>query len=484
VLNRFTDGARRTIDLASEEARALGHGYVGPEHLLLALLDDATETGSVLRSAGLQVGQVRTLIDWIVVASSSFPADLRVPISDRAQRVLVRATRLSGGLGRTVAGTDELLLAMTIDGEGVIDRVFEDLSVDLDALRDELIVQVSGDDAAAADCRELVVSMREAQAAGHGVDPFADEPPDLLDGLIEADRQVLAALPPLGSLRRRSDRVVGGDHLLYARLVRMAQDWVCRYPLVDGLGNFGSIYGFSPAGMDYTEARPASLAEEIDAFPLLLANGGPGIPPHNLAAVISTTVAYLDDPAISTAALIAQLTGPDFPTGGVVINGSALPAIYETGEGSILLRGRAKIEASGSERMIVITELPYTVSAAWDGGLIEQIADSVRGGSLAGISDLHDDSSNDNGMQIVLELAPSSDPDATVDALYKQTDLEIAYQVRMVAAVDGTPRTLALRELIAEWVASRLRDQPKDAVRERLLAVAERHRDPRRTAIT
>jgi DNA gyrase subunit A len=236
--------------------------------------------------------------------------------------------------------------------------------------------------------------------------------------------------------------------------------------------------------MDYTEARPASLAEEIDAFPLLLANGGPGIPPHNLAAVISTTVAYLDDPAISTAALIAQLTGPDFPTGGVVINGSALPAIYETGEGSILLRGRAKIEASGSERMIVITELPYTVSAAWDGGLIEQIADSVRGGSLAGISDLHDASSNDNGMQIVLELAPSSDPDATVDALYKQTDLEIAYQVRMVAAVDGTPRTLALRELIAEWVASRLRDQPKDAVRERLLAVAERHRDPRRTAIT
>jgi hypothetical protein len=473
------------IDLASDEARALGHGWVGPEHVMLASLDGASENGLVLRSAGLQAGQVRTLIDWVVVASSSFPADLALPISGQAQRALVRAVRVSEEIGRRVAGIDELLLAITIDGEGVVVRVLEDLLVDVGALREEMIARVAGDDRAAYTlCRELVESMRDRQAAGLGVDPFADEPPDVLNGLIEADRSVLAALPQSGSRRRRSDRVVNGDQLLYARLVRMAQDWVCRYPLVDGLGNFGSINGFSAADMNYTEARRTSLVADMNMFPLLLANGGAGIPPHNLAAAIATTVAYLEDPAIPTSALIAQLGGPDFPTGGVLINGRALPAIYETGEGTVLLRGRATIEASASDRMIVISELPYTVSAGGDGGMIEQIADAVHSGSLAGVRDLFDDSSRDSGMRIVLELTSHADPDSTVDALYRQTDLEIAYPVRITARVNGMPRTLPLRELIAQWVAAHLNDQPKDTIRDRLLTIADRHHDPRRTTIT
>jgi hypothetical protein len=484
MLHRFTDEARRTIDLASDEARALGHGYVGPEHLLLVLLDHESVTGSVLRSAGLQVGQVRTLIDWLVGASSSFPADLAVPISDRAQRVLVRAVHVAGEMGRAAAGTDELLLAITIEGDGVAARVFEDLSIDLEAMREQLIAHVTaGDPADAARCRDLVVSMHEPRTAEHPVDPFADEPPDLSDGLIDADRQVLAALPRPGSSRRKCARVVGRDQLLYARLMRMGQDWVCRYPLVDGRGNFGSIDQDPAAEMDYTEARCTSLATDIDAFPLLLANGGPGIPPHNLAAAISTTVAYLDDPTISTAALIAHLGGPDFPTGGVVINGAALPGIYEAGAGTVLLRGRANVEASGSQRIIVITEVPYTVSKGGPGGLIDQIADAVNAGALAGVSDLADQSDH-TGIRVVVSLSAAIDPDAMLDALYQQTDLEIAYSVRMTARVDGSVRPLTLRDLVAHWLACHVHDQPNAAVRERLLTVAERYRDQRRTAIS
>ncbi len=234
--------------------------------------------------------------------------------------------------------------------------------------------------------------------------------------------------------------------------------------------------------MDFTEARRSELAADANLFPLLLANGGPGIPPHSVAEVIATTVAYLDDQTISSRRLLRHLNGPDFPTGGVVLNGDALSAIYETGSGSILLRGRAQTAPSSRGRQIVITELPYGVMKGGEGGLIEQIADGSHERTLQGITDLLDDS-DESQIRIILELAPSADPDAIIDALHQQTDLQIRYPVRLVARVQGQVRTLALRDLVAEWIATRLPDQPKDALRQQLLTVAERHQDPRRTTI-
>jgi DNA gyrase subunit A len=264
----------------------------------------------------------------------------------------------------------------------------------------------------------------------------------------------------------------------------MAQPWVSRYPLADGKGNFGSIDGFEPADMEFTSARLSKLAPDANRFPLLLANGGPGIPPHNLAEVIAVTVAYIDDPATSTRQLLGHLKGPDFPTGGVVPNRDALPAIYETGSGTILLRGRAHTEPGPDGEQLMITQLPYGVATVGAGGLIEQIADAVHQRTLEGITDLRYDTSDENGLGIVLELALGTDADATVDALHEQTDLQITYPVRLVARVESQPLTLTLRDLISGWVGARLLDRSKDALRQQLLAVAERHSDPRRTAIS
>jgi DNA gyrase subunit A len=167
-----------------------------------------------------------------------------------------------------------------------------------------------------------------------------------------------------------------------------------------------------------------------------------------------------------------------------VPNRDALPAIYETGSGTILLRGRAHTEPGPDGEQLMITQLPYGVATVGAGGLIEQIADAVHQRTLEGITDLRYDTSDENGLGIVLELALGTDADATVDALHEQTDLQITYPVRLVARVESQPLTLTLRDLISGWVGARLLDRSKDALRQQLLAVAERHSDPRRTAIS
>jgi hypothetical protein len=483
VLEGLSDQARRVVELASGEARALGHSYVGPEHLLLGLCAGAGETAAGLQSAGVDASAARAAIEWILGTGIPVPAEHPISLADRAQRVLVRTLGLARDAGSSSAGTDHLLLAVLIEPCGIAARMCEDRGVALAGMREDVIARVAGVDPRSAErYRTLVQAMREAQAADspHVVDPFADEPPDLVDGLLEPDRRVLAALGTRYSVSRR---IVGGDPLLYARLARMAQDWVCRYPLVQGRGNFGSIDGWPAADMEFTEARLSNLAPDANMFPLLLANGAPGIPPHNLAEVIATTVAYIVDPTISTSRLIGHLRGPDFPTGGAVLNGDALPAIYETGSGTILLRGRAHTEPGSRGQQLVITELPYGVTKGGEGGLIDQIAERVRQGTLEGILDLVEDSDR-TGMRILLELTHGTDPDAILGALYEQTDLQISHPVRLAARVEGEPRTLTLRDLIAEWVTTRLLDQSQDTLCQQLLAVVERHHDARRTVIS
>lgn len=407
------------------------------------------------------------------------PAQHQISLSDPARHVLARAVGLARDAGSTIAGTDHLLLALSLEHPSIASRLIDELGVDLERIREEAIARV-GDGAPRSAERELVNVILEAQTADRPpvVDPFADELPDLVDGLLEPDRKVLAALGTRYSVSRR---IVRGDRLLYARLVRMAQDWVSRYPLAQGVGNFGSIDGFEAAGMDFTEGRLSPLAPDANLFPLLLANGGPGIPPHNLTDVITATIAYIEDPAISANQLLRHLKGPDFPTGGVVINGSDLAAICETGNGTIVLRGRTHSEPGASGEQLVITEIPYGITTSGTGGLIEQIADRVSDRTLQGIADLGYDSRH--GLRIVVELRSSTDVDATVEALHEQTDLQIIYPVRLVARVEGQPHALTLKRLIGEWVAARLLHETKDTLRQRLLAVAERHHDPRRTTI-
>ena len=483
MVNGLSDRSRGAVELASQEARQFGHAYVGPEHLLLGLLDGLGETAARLRSRGIGASDARTLIDWIVGVGAAIPIEHPVSLSDRGQRVVVHALAFARDGGHTAAGTDHLLLALLLEHPSVVARVLEDLSVDADELRDALIADLAGDQPAVADrYREMVRAMLNAQAPADGlpVDPFADEMPDLADGLLEPDRQVLAALSNRYATCRR---IVRGDELLYARLVRMAQPWVTRYPLVQGHGNFGSIDGFEPANMEFTEARRAPIAVDADRFPLLLANGSAGIPPHNLGELIAATVAYIEDPTLTSAQLFDHIKGPDFPTGGLLTGGNDLVALYDTGRGAITLRGRAELQPGRNGPEIVITELPYRVTKGGDGSLIIQIVDGIRHGTLAGIVDLHDDSNNKHGMRLVAVPAPATDADEVINALYNHTDLEISIDARLTSLVEGQPRTLNLRDLIAAWVSSRLAHESAQSLREQLLAASERHSDSRRTTI-
>jgi hypothetical protein len=483
VVKGLSDRARGAVELAGREARGFGHAYVGPEHVLLGLLDGLGETAAGLRSAGIGASDVRTLVDCIVGVGAPIPIDHPVSLSDRAQRVVVRALAFARDGGCEEAGTDHLLLALLLERPSIAARVIEDLGVDAAELRDQLIADLAGDQPGLAErYRESIEAMLDPQAAAGGqlVDPFADELPDLVDGLLESDRQVLSAL---SNRYASSRRIVRGDPLLYARLVRMAQDWVTRYPLVEGHGNFGSIDGFEPANMEFTEARRAPVAADAALFPLLLVNGGPGIPPHNLAEVIAATVAHIEDASLASRQLLDHTKGPDFPTGGIVLGGDALSAFYETGRGSMTVRGRAELQPGRTGQQIVVTELPYGVMKGGDGGLIVQIVDGIRHGALEAIVDLYDDSSQEHGIRLVLVLAPETDADAVLDALHEHTDLQMSPEVHLTSLVEGRRDTLNLHDLIAECVSSRLAHQSRDSLRERLIAAAKRHTDSRRTTI-
>jgi DNA gyrase subunit A len=324
--------------------------------------------------------------------------------------------------------------------------------------------------------------------------------PDVRDGLKPVHRRVLYAMEEAGLQPNRGyvkcASIVGdvmgkfhphGDQAIYDTLVRMAQDFAMRYPLVDGQGNFGSMDNDPAAAMRYTEARLEQLATEmlrdIDAdtvdfgpnydgrrlepavlparFPNLLVNGSAGIavgmatniPPHNLGEAINAVIAYIDDPQIDAAGLMKHLKGPDFPTGGIIVGRQGIKDAYETGRGRIIVRAKAHIEPlrQGKEA-IVLTEMPYQVTKGGDGGLITKIAELVNDKKITEISDLRDESSEKGGVRLVIELKRDAIPKVVLNKLYKHTSMQTTFGANMVALVDGVPRTLPLTGIIDAYV--------------------------------
>ncbi|ELZ20910.1 DNA gyrase subunit A [Natrinema limicola] len=322
--------------------------------------------------------------------------------------------------------------------------------------------------------------------------------PDVRDGLKPVHRRILYAMHEMGvssgSSHRKSSSIVGetmgdyhphGDSAIYDTLVRMAQDFSMRYPLVDGQGNFGSMDGDPAAAPRYTEARMASVAEELledidkdtvdfssnyddrlqepdvlpAAFPNLLVNGSSGIavgmstniPPHNLSEVIDATIELIDDPDATVDDLMDHVKGPDFPTGANIVGRDAIYSAYKTGRGRIRVRAEYEVEEwkSGRER-IVITELPFQANKA---RLVERIAEDVNEGEIDGISDLRDESDRD-GVRIVIELKRGANADVVENKLL-ENHLERTFGVINLALVDGQPRVLSLKETLEEYVAHR-----------------------------
>jgi DNA gyrase subunit A len=324
--------------------------------------------------------------------------------------------------------------------------------------------------------------------------------PDVRDGLKPVHRRVLFAMSEMGLGPTRgyskSSRIVGetmgnyhphGDTAIYDTLVRLAQDFSMRYPLVDGQGNFGSVDDDPAAAMRYTEARLTRLAMEMlrdldmdtvdfvpnydgrkqepvvlpARFPNLLVNGSSGIavgmatniPPHNLREVVNATIALIDDPDITVEALSRHIKGPDFPTGGTILGRQGIRDAYETGRGRVRVQARAHIEPlTQGKEAIIVTELPYQVKKGGDGGLIQKIADLVHDKKIPEISDLRDESDR-HGMRLVIELKRDALPKVVLNKLYKHTPMQSTFGVNMVALVDGVPKTLSLREVLTAYVA-------------------------------
>lgn len=323
--------------------------------------------------------------------------------------------------------------------------------------------------------------------------------PDVRDGLKPAHRRVLYGMNELGlspgSTYKKSARIVGevlgkyhphGDASVYDTMVRMAQGFSLRYPLVDGQGNFGSVDGDSAAAMRYTEARLTRLASELlrdikqdtadfqenfdgsleepmvlpAALPNLLVNGGDGIavgmatkiPPHNLREVASAIIAYIDNPSIDTLGLMEYVPGPDFPTGGIIYGAKGIQAAYHTGRGRILMRARMhEEELKSGGTALVITEIPYQVNKAV---LVEKIADLVRDKRIVGIRDLRDESDRD-GMRIVIELKQDANPQVVENKLYKFSRCQQSFGANLVALVHGRPEILTLKDAIMHFVHHR-----------------------------
>jgi DNA gyrase subunit A len=323
--------------------------------------------------------------------------------------------------------------------------------------------------------------------------------PDVRDGLKPVHRRVLFGMSELGVMSNRphkkSARIVGevlgkyhphGDSSVYEAMVRMAQEWSLRYPLVDGQGNFGSVDGDSPAAMRYTEARLRKIAEEMlsdiekdtvdfqnnfddslqeptvlpNRIPNLLINGASGIavgmatnmPPHNLSEIIDATVAYVDNNDITVAELMQYVKGPDFPTGAIIYGEQGIRDAFETGKGRIVVRSRTEIEYTQSGReCIIINEIPYLVNKA---EMIRKIADLINEKKLEGISYINDESDR-NGMRVVIILKKDATANVVLNNLYKHSQLQTSFNVNNIALVKGRPRTLNLKDLIDSFVKHR-----------------------------
>jgi len=322
--------------------------------------------------------------------------------------------------------------------------------------------------------------------------------PDVRDGLKPVHRRILFGMKELGMWHskptKKSARIVGeilgkfhphGDVAVYDSLVRMAQDFSLRYPLIEGQGNFGSVDGDSPAAMRYTECRLTTIAEElltdIDketvAFqpnfdgsleepkvlpakvPNLLINGASGIavgmatsiPPHNLNEVCDGAIALIDDPECTPEMLIGIIKGPDFPTGGIIIGNSGVKMAHHYGRGKVTVRSRHEIEENGEKVSIIIREIPYMVNKS---ALLEQIADLVRNKVIPGIADLRDESDKD-GMRMVIVLKKGIPSEVVLNQLWKHSRLQTTVSINVLALKDNQPRTLSLREVLQEFIVHR-----------------------------
>ncbi|RZI58647.1 MAG: DNA gyrase subunit A, partial [Zymomonas sp.] len=323
--------------------------------------------------------------------------------------------------------------------------------------------------------------------------------PDVRDGLKPVHRRVLYAMHEMGLVWnrpfRKSAGVVGevmgkfhphGDASIYDALVRMAQEWSLRAPLINGQGNFGSIDGDPPAAMRYTEARLQKVSDALLAdidketvnfqenydgremepvvlparFPNLLVNGSGGIavgmatniPPHNLGEIIDGCMAMIDNPAITLDELMEFIPGPDFPTGALVLGRAGILSAYSTGRGSILMRGKVHIEQIRGEReAIIVTEVPYQVNKA---SMIEKMAELVREKRIEGISDIRDESDRD-GYRVVVELKRDATTDVVLNQLYRFTPLQTSFGANMVALNGGKPEQMTLPDMLAAFIAFR-----------------------------
>jgi DNA gyrase subunit A len=323
--------------------------------------------------------------------------------------------------------------------------------------------------------------------------------PDVYDGLKPSNRRILVAMNDLNLAPNRPYRkcakIAGdtsgnyhphGEQVVYPTLVRMAQNFNMRYPLVDGQGNFGSIDGDSAAAMRYTEARLTPLAMEMLAdmdkdtveyvanydatlkeptvlpgkFPNLICNGTSGIavgmaaniPPHNLSETVDALTAMIDNPDIDDDELIEIIPGPDFPTGGLILGRMGILSAHKTGRGKIILRAKANAETlKNGKQNIIVSEIPFQVNKS---NLLSSIAQLVRDKKLEGISDLRDESDRD-GMRIVIELKRDAVPEVTLNQLFKHTQMQITFGVINLALVKGVPKLLSLREMLGQFLEHR-----------------------------
>ena len=322
--------------------------------------------------------------------------------------------------------------------------------------------------------------------------------PDVRDGFKPVHRRILFGMMELGNTSdkayKKSARIVGevlgkyhphGDSSVYGALVRMAQEWAMRYPLVDGQGNFGSVDGDSPAAMRYTEARLKKIGEEMmqdlyketvdfqnnfddtlqeptvmpTRIPNLLVNGASGIavgmatnmPPHNISEVIDASIAYIDNSEIDVEGLMQFIKAPDFPTGGYIYGVSGVRDAYETGRGRVIMRAKANIETESTHDKIIVTEIPYNVNKA---ELIKAIADLVSDKKLEGISNVNDESDRE-GMRIVVDVKRDANSNVVLNKLFKMTALQTSFGVNNIALVHGRPRMLNLKDLIRYFVEHR-----------------------------
>ena len=339
--------------------------------------------------------------------------------------------------------------------------------------------------------------------------------PDVRDGLKPVHRRILYTLYEEGMTPdkkyQKSANAVGavmghyhphGDSAIYESMVRMAQDFTYRHTLVDGHGNFGSIDGDGAAASRYTEARLAKISMELlrdlnkdtvdfsenydgqrkepvvlpSRFPNILVNGNMGIavgmatniPPHNLGEVIDGCVAYIDNPDITVTELMQYIKGPDFPTAGVILGNSGIKRAYESGRGAITIRGMVTVEETHNKHRIVITELPYQVNKK---ALIQRIGELVRDKVIDGISNLSDESALE-GIKIVIDVKKEANANVVLNNLYKHTQLQTSYGINFLMLVDGSPRTLGLREIIEKYI-----DHQKHVIYRRCQFDLKRYKD-------